>query len=81
MLKNTFAKESLGNTFTESTLKRDINFLYILHNDKLLVGLEILTFFLVHQRATSGTRKGSGRAGSGNLPGSAGSRNSSSGSG
>ncbi|XP_015769439.1 PREDICTED: intraflagellar transport protein 88 homolog [Acropora digitifera] len=36
---------------------------------------------LKQQRATSGTRKGSGRAGSGNLPGSAGSRNSSSGSG
>ena len=36
---------------------------------------------LLHQRASSGTRKGSGRTGSANMPGSAGSRNNSAGSG
>ena len=40
-----------------------------------------LSYGLLHQRASSGSRKGSGRAGSANMPGSASSRNNSAGSG
>lgn len=42
---------------------------------------ELLLCCLLHQRANSGSRKGSGRAGSANMPGTGGSRNNSAGSG